>query len=622
MTLKTLKVDEIPPLPLLFPLSLQHLFAMYGATVLVPILFKVDPATVLLFNGIGTLIYLACNRWTVPAYLGSSFAYISPVLAIIPVYGYGAALCGFIASGFFFVIVGLLIRKTGVGWFRIIFPDAVMGAIVAVIGLELAPAAAEMAGFSTTSPNPTAIGIALFTLLVVIISMTMVRGFFRLFPILLGIIAGTLVSLPAGLVSLSTVNQAPWFAFPTLYLPVWSPEAIIFLLPASIVVLAELIGHLWVTGTIVEKDLIHDPGLEWTLIGKGISTMISGFFGSPPNTTYAENIGVLAITRVFSTSVIAMAALGAIAISFCGKASAAILAIPTPVVGGISLLLFGVIAALGIRMLVDSRSDLSSRRNLVLVAVILILGVSGAQVTLWGMAIKGMALATLVGVGLSATFWFLERTGLIDKDTGINQGYSMIDKNPLPLLIFDPDLNILNANPAFERLSGYPRNKLLDMKVDDFEILAKSGPGYRDILLLKIWDSSITTFRFPSGVLVIEQNFIPYLDKYGNVMAMIAGYTDITETIVKDREIMEREQDLRSAVAQITDNMTTFATLNDQIRNPLTVLAILTEDLEPEYQKRFAECICQIDEIVDQMDKGWLDSEKVRSYLKKHHNID
>jgi len=622
MTPKTFTINETPPFPILLPLSLQHLFAMYGATVLVPILFKIDPATVLLFNGIGTLIYLAVNQWKVPAYLGSSFAYISPVLAILPVFGYGAALCGFIFSGLFFIIMGFLIRKVGIGWFRIIFPDAVMGAVVTIIGLELAPSAASMAGFSVENPDTMSICIALFTLLVVIISMTMIRGFFGLIPVLLGIIAGYLVSIPAGIVSFSSISQAPWIALPTIYLPTWSPQAILFFIPASVVVLAELIGHLWVTGTIVEKDLIHDPGLEWTLIGKGISTTISGFFGSPPNTTYAENIGVLAITHVFSTTVIAGAAIIAIGISFCGKASAAILSIPTPVVGGISLLLFGVIAALGVRMLVESRSDLSSRRNMILVALILIIGVSGAQITIGGMAVKGMALATVVGVGLSITFWVLERYRIIDKDTGSSQAYSMIDQNPLPLMVLDPDLNILNVNQAYAILSGYTREHLLTMKFNDFEVLEKDGPGLEEALSTKNGVTGMAMIRFPTGIHLIEQDFIPFLDKYGNIVAIMSAYEDITEKVAKDAEIHKREDELRSAIARITENMATFSTLNDQIRNPLTIMAILTEDLDPDVQLKFLRCINQIDNIVKRMDQGWMESEKVRSYMKKHNRYD
>lgn len=405
------QVDERPPLPVLATLSLQHLFAMFGATILVPVLFGVDPATVLLFNGIGTLIFLALCRWKVPAYLGSSFAFIPAVLTIIPLYGYGAALGGFIASGIIFILLAFIIGKTGTGWVEIIFPDAAMGAIVAVIGLELAPTAAKMTGLTTGSPDPATLAIILVTLGVMIAGMTVFRGFLRIIPVLLGILAGCVAAVLLGRAVLDTVITAPWFSVPTFYAPAFSPAAIILILPATAVVFVEVIGHLRVTGTIVGRDLMKDPGIEPVLYGKGISTVLSGFFGSTPNTTYAENIGVMAITRVYSTQVLAGTALIAIAISFCGKLPGAIRAIPDPVMGAVGLLLFGVIAASGIRILIDARTDLSRSRNLVLAALILVIGVSGASITIGPAEIKGMALSTVVAIVLGVFFFAIDRMG-------------------------------------------------------------------------------------------------------------------------------------------------------------------------------------------------------------------
>ena len=404
-------VDERPPLSIFVPLSLQHLLAMFGATVLVPVLLGVDPSTVLLFNGIGTLIFLVLCQWKVPAYLGSSFAFLPPALIIIPLYGYGAALGGFIASGIVFVLLAGLIKKTGIGWVKIVFPDAAMGAIVAVIGLELAPTAATMTGLTGGQMDITGFCIVMLTMGVMIAGMTACRGFLRLIPILLGLVTGYVVSVLLGRAVFDPILSAPWFSIPTIYTPVLSVPAIILIIPASLVVFVELIGHLKVTGTIIGRDLMADPGIEPTLLGKGISTILSGMFGSTPNTTYAENIGVLAITRVYSTAVLAGAAVIAIAISFCGKIPAAIQSIPGPVMGTVSLLLFGVITASGIRMLIDARTDMSLPRNLLLVSLILVIGVSGASVDIGLMHLKGMALSTVIAVVLGVFFYAIDWWG-------------------------------------------------------------------------------------------------------------------------------------------------------------------------------------------------------------------
>ena len=401
-------VDQKLPLMQTIPLSLQHLFAMFGATVLVPILFNVNPATILLFNGIGTLLYLFICKGKVPAYLGSSFAFLSPVFLVLPQYGYEAALGGFFVVGAIFCLVALLIRKVGTAWIDVVFPPAAMGAIVAVIGLELMPTAASMAGLNTETIDMNAIIVSVFTLIVTIVGSIAFRGFLAIIPILIGVISGYALAFFMGMVDLTPVQNAPWFAVPTIYTPTFNLSAIAIILPAALVVIVEHIGHLIVTGNIVDKDLTKDPGLDRSLLGNGISTMFSGFFGSTPNTTYGENIGVLAITKVFSVWVIGGAATFAIILSFVGKLAAAIQSIPTPVMGGVSLLLFGVIAASGIRMLVESKVDYNKPVNLILTSVVLGIGVSNASITLGSVTLRGMALATVIAIVLSLSIKLLE----------------------------------------------------------------------------------------------------------------------------------------------------------------------------------------------------------------------
>lgn len=401
---RVIQVDQRPPIQKTIPLSLQHLFAMFGSTVLVPILFNVNPATVLLFNGIGTLLYLFLCKGRIPAYLGSSFAFISPVFAVLSQYSYEAALGGFIAVGIVFCLVGLLVKAVGTSWIDFIFPPAAMGAIVAVIGLELMPVAAGMAGLTSETPDSTAITVAILTLAITLFAQVAFRGFLQIIPILIGIVSGYVISLAFGIVDFSGVEKAPFFALPTFYTPEFNMNAILIILPASLVVVAEHIGHLIVTGNIVGKDLTKDPGLDRSILGNGISTILSGFFGSTPNTTYGENIGVLAISKVYSTWVIGGAAVFAILLSCFGKVAALIQSIPVPVMGGVSMLLFGVIAASGIRVLVESKIDYNKPINLMLTAVVLGIGVSTASITLGTVTLKGMSLATVVAIILSVAF--------------------------------------------------------------------------------------------------------------------------------------------------------------------------------------------------------------------------
>ncbi len=420
---RAIQVDEKVPLLQAIPLSFQHLFAMFGASVLVPTLFNIDPAVVLFMNGIGTLIYLLLCKGKAPAFLGSSFAFLSPVFVVLgankELWGanYSYALGGFIASGAIFSIVALIIWRYGSAWLRVVLPPATMGPIVMLIGLELAGVAAGMAGIMPGKDGAydvRAITVAVVTLLVVTFGSVLFRGFLAVVPVLVGIAAGYVTAIFMGMVNFGGVAAAPVLAAPTFYTPKFDINAILVIIPAALVVISEHIGHLVVTGNIVGRDLTVDPGLHRSLLGDGISTMLSGSVGSVPTTTYGENIGVMAITRVYSVWVIGGAALLSICLAFIGKLSALIQSIPVPVMGGICLLLFGVIAASGVRMLVESKVDYSKPMNLSLTAIVLIVGISGTAVHLGQVQLKGMALATVVGMLLSLVFYILGRLGLID----------------------------------------------------------------------------------------------------------------------------------------------------------------------------------------------------------------
>jgi uracil permease len=412
-------VHEKLPIQKALPLSLQHMFAMFGASILVPILFKIDPATVLIFNGIGTLLYIFITKGKIPSYLGSSFAFLAPTFAVMAGSDYQTALGGFICSGLVFVIVALIVKQAGVEWLNKVFPPASMGAIVAIIGLELAPTAADMAGFpvglGTKVLDPKMVAVSTVTFATVVIGSVVFRGFFKVIPILIGVIVGYAFAAFMGIVSLDAVQQASWIALPTFYAPKFNATAILTILPAAFVVIAEHIGHLVVTSNLVGRDLAKDPGLHRSLLGDGISTMLSGFFGSVPTTTYGENIGVMAITKVYSVWVIGGAAVISIILSFSGKLTALIRSIPTPVIGGISLLLFGVIASSGFRMLIEEKVDYSKSRNLILTAVVVMIGLSGITLQIGQVSLKGMSLATIATITINLVFIVLDKLNLMNE---------------------------------------------------------------------------------------------------------------------------------------------------------------------------------------------------------------
>lgn len=425
---RTIGIHEQLPLLKSIPLSLQHLTAMFGATILVPILLGVNPAIALLMNGIGTLLYSWVTKGGIPAYLGSSFAFIAPTLLIISSTGdFAHAQTGFIFFGLFFICMSLIVKKWGIRWIDVVMPPAVMGAVVAIIGLELAPVAAQQAGLA---PFPTAVGqvvapfvtqphvvfVSLFTLCVGIFGSVMFKGFMQVIPILIAVVCGYLVALCLGMVDTAAIAHAAWFKLPEFTAPVFNLEALIVIAPACIVVLAEHISHLIVTSKVTGENLMETPGLDKSLLGDGLSNVISGFAGSPPNTTYGENIGVMAITRVYSVWVIRGAAVFAILFSCIGKVSAAISSIPTAVLGGMTMLLYGVIAVQGFRMFVEQRVDFSKNSNMVLGAVTFVVGVSGATINIGSVQMKGMALAAVVGVILSLLLWLFKKLGLLNQE--------------------------------------------------------------------------------------------------------------------------------------------------------------------------------------------------------------
>jgi uracil permease len=411
---RIIQVDERLPILPTIPLSLQHLFAMFGSTVLVPFLLHVDPAIALFMNGIGTLLYLYLCKGRLPAYLGSSFAFISPVLAVCATPGmtYGDAQGGFIVFGFSFMILALVVDKVGTHWIDVLFPPAAMGSIVAIIGLELAPLAMTMSGFlgeTQGMTNETAMIISMFTLIITILATVLGRGFIGIIPILIGVVSGYILSFFMGVVNFAPVQNAAWLSAPTFYAPKFNLSAIMMIMPALFVVFAEHLGHLFVTSDIVGRDLIKDPGLHRSLFADGLSNVISGLVGSTPNTTYGENMGVMAITGVYSVWVIAGAAVFAIIFSFVGKIAALIQGIPTPVMGGVCILLFGFIASSGIRMLIEKKVDYTRSKNLILTAVTMVSGLSGATVILGPVQLKGMGLATIVAMIMSLTFLVFEK---------------------------------------------------------------------------------------------------------------------------------------------------------------------------------------------------------------------
>lgn len=406
------QVEDKVPVKLLIPLSIQHMFAMFGASVLVPFLFGISPAIVLFMNGLGTLLFIAITKGKAPAYLGSSFAFLAPAGIVISKMGYPYALGGFVVVGLCGCILALIIYKFGSDWIDVVLPPAAMGPVVALIGLELSNSAANNAGLLDDAIDPANIIVFAVTLGVAVFGNIIFRGFLSVIPILIAVIAGYVAALCCGIIDFAEVANAPWFALPNFQTPKFSLEAILIILPVILVIASEHIGHQVVTSKIVGRDLLKDPGLHRSLLGDNLSTMISGLIGSVPTTTYGENIGVMAVTKVYSVRVIAGAAVLSIICSFVGKLSTLIQTIPGPVIGGISFLLYGMIGASGIRILVDAQVDYGRSRNLTLTSVVFVTGLSGIAVKFGNIQLTGMVLACVVGMLLSLAFYILDKLKL------------------------------------------------------------------------------------------------------------------------------------------------------------------------------------------------------------------
>ena len=409
---KIIQVEEKVPFKLLVPLSIQHMFAMFGASVLVPFVFGLNPAVVLFMNGIGTLLFILITKGKAPAYLGSSFAFLAPAGIVIEKWGYSYALGGFVAVGFLGCVLALIIRKFGSKWIDVVLPPAAMGPVVALIGLELAGTAASNAGLTASSIDPKNVIVFLVTLLTAVLGSVLFRKFFAVIPILIAIIAGYIAALLCGIVDFSKVASASFFALPNFSTPKFKWEAIVIILPVILVIASEHIGHQIVTGKIVGRNLLKDPGLHRSLFADFFSTTVSGCLGSVPTTTYGENIGVMAVTKVYSVQVIGGAAVLSICCSFLGKLAALISTIPGPVIGGISFLLYGMIGTSGLRMLVDNKVDYSKSRNLTLTSVVFVTGLSGIALKLGNVELTGMVLACVVAMALSLVFYILDKLKL------------------------------------------------------------------------------------------------------------------------------------------------------------------------------------------------------------------
>ena len=407
-----IQVEDKVPFRLLIPLSIQHMFAMFGASVLVPFLFGINPAIVLFMNGLGTLLFILVTKGKAPAYLGSSFAFLAPAGIVIANWGYEYALGGFVAVGFVGCILAFIIYKVGYKWIDIVPPPAAMGPVVALIGLELSGSAASNAGLLDEVIDPRNAIVFFVTLGFAVFGSVLFRGFLSVIPILIAVVAGYAAAAVTGILDFSAVMSAPVFALPNFSAPKFDLQAILIILPVILVITSEHIGHQVVTSKIVDRDLLKEPGLHRSLFGDNFSTMLSGLIGSVPTTTYGENIGVMAVTKVYSVQVIAGAAVFSIICSFIGKLSALIQTIPGPVIGGISFLLYGMIGTSGLRILVDSQVDYGKNRNQALTAVIFVTGLSGIKVNFGNVQLTGMVLACVTGMILSLVFYVFDKLKL------------------------------------------------------------------------------------------------------------------------------------------------------------------------------------------------------------------
>ncbi len=408
-----LDVNERPKPLQWAALSIQHVFAMFGATVLVPIIVGFPVSIALFASGVGTLIYIVATKAKVPVYLGSSFAYITAMVFAREALGgeIGASQTGLIIVGLLYVVVAIFIKLIGTKWLDVLLPPIVIGPMIIIIGLGLAGVAVGQAGLSLDS-DWRVIAVAIITFMITALVAVFAKGFFKIIPFITGIVGGYIVAVLFGIVDFSPIAEASFLRVPELALPFalgnfdrytlyFGPE-MWAIVPIVIVTLSEHIGDHTVLGKICNRNFLKDPGLDKTLIGDGIATAFSALVGGPANTTYGENTGVVGMTKVASVYVIGGAAVFAVLLSFLGKVSAAISTIPDPVLGGMSILLFGVIASNGLRVLVDAGIDFSKQRNLIIASAMMVLALGGAVFQISSLAtLSGVALAAIVGVILN-----------------------------------------------------------------------------------------------------------------------------------------------------------------------------------------------------------------------------
>lgn len=416
---KIYKVEEKVPLKLLLPLSIQHTFAMFGASVLVPILFGINPGIVLLMNGIGTLLFILITKQKAPAYLGSSFAFLAPGTAIIASEGFQYAQGAFIVVGILGCLLAYIIYKFGTSWIDVLLPPAAMGAVVALIGFELAgntvTGGTIGANLMTDTASSKDFLVFFITLFTAIIGSVAFKGFFSTIPILISIVVGYIAAVFFGMVDFTPVREASLFTLPDFSAPRFSASAILAMLPVILVITSEHISHQVVTSNIIGRDLLKEPGLHRSIFADNFSSALSGLVGGVPTTTYGENIGVMAITGVYSVQVIGGAAVISIIMAFFGPLAAIIQTIPGDVIGGVTFLLYGMIGTSGIRLLVDQKVDYSKSYNLVLTSVIFIAGLSGLSLKFGAIQLQGMVLASVVAVVLSAFMTLLRKLNLINQ---------------------------------------------------------------------------------------------------------------------------------------------------------------------------------------------------------------
>ena len=374
-------------------LSIQHLFAMFGATVLVPLLVGINPSIAILTAGIGTLIFHLCTKGKVPVFLGSSFAFITPIITISTMYNdYSYVQGGIIVVGLIYALMSFIVYKIGVDKINKLLPSHVVGAMIIVIGLSLVPSAITNIQTNTM--------VALVTLGISLLITFLGRGFIKQLGILIGVVCGYILALSMGIVDTSIIQNANLITLPSLTLPKFSLEAIMIIAPLSLCTLCEHIGDITTNGTVVGKDFVKDPGLHRTLLGDGLATMVAGFMGSCVNTTYGENTSLLAITKNYNPKLLRRTAVIAIVLSFIGIFGAILQSVPSCVIGGISLQLYCMIAWIGVKNIKDNKAY-KSIKKLIVIAVILLVGLSGFAITLGSITISGLALAVIVGVILN-----------------------------------------------------------------------------------------------------------------------------------------------------------------------------------------------------------------------------